>query len=159
MTTRRPRRWQTPIPRLSSARLRANEAGANWATMNAINQAGGGGVVEPGPIPEVGPSTHCHGAAQAGCCEAISAWPVPSGKFSSSARQRRRWNKEKGGWQVREYRVSIAALEHPGARFVEQLLLLPPKSLTVSFRRCRSASSPGAQCAMHQVLQVTSWPP
>ena len=35
---------------------------------------------------------------------------------------------------MREYRVSIAASEHPGARCVEQLLLQPPKSLTVSFR-------------------------
>ena len=80
-------------------------------------------MVEPGPVPEVGPSTHCHGAVRSQFRMASAQWE----KEQQCARQRRRWNKEKGGWQVRD-------LEHPGARFVEQLLLLPPKSLTVSFR-------------------------
>ena len=134
---------------------RANEAGFDSATINAINQ-------------------------REAAAWSFNALPrsrlrqLPRSQFRTASAQ---WEEEqqcaaaqaleqgRGSWQAWEYRITIARYGAPGGRassnkfyalwFEPQLwALLPPKSLTVSFRALSFSVISRAHCAIHQMLQV-----
>ena len=104
-------------------------------------------MVEPGPIPEVGPSTQL---LRSQFRMASAQWEKEQLGAAAQALEQ-----GKGGWQAREYRIAVAAKGTWRRASSNKLwILLPPKSLTVSFRVLSFSFISRAHCAMHQLLHM-----
>ena len=148
--------WSADAP---SQDPRANEAGVNWAMMKATNQREAAAWLSQDPFRKlVLQRTAMEPLRQA------AAKPLPHGQ-----RPVGKGAPVHGSAGVGTRRKAIGRCENIGHRLpLWSTHGLASSNNSSCYRRshsrspsgrCRSVSSPGAQCAMQQVLQVTSWPP